>query len=172
MLMLSGVAPIKQVLAAPGVPNGTPTGQAIIINAAAAEAGVLYCWDGGNTSGLTHGGWEWRRRGLRLRQCLDGRPLLQLAGPSRHLSGIGREHRSSSFLHNAGQQGADYASYGGTLITSQSDLERGDIVFLGGGSLSAAAHDAIYAGGGTRWHFDTAYSWNGGSYPNGVMNAA
>jgi cell wall-associated NlpC family hydrolase len=147
LALVAGMA----VAVAPSAGAATPLGQAIV-NAAAAEAGVhTYCTGAGNKAGPT--------------PC-NGSPAFDCSGLV--LYAVYQASDDAIDLpRTAASMGADYGQYGGTLV-SQANLEPGDLVFLGGNSMSTAAHVAVYAGGGTVWDANTAYSWKGGSYPNGV----
>src|SRR5580698_3209283 len=119
----------------PSALGAVSQGQAIV-NAAAAEAGTPYCYGGGSTAGPTHGS-----GGSGCPAGTAGFDCSGLALYAVHLAtGI-------TLPHNAGEQ----ATYGGTVISSQSSLEPGDLVFFGGGSMANAEHVGIYAGNGEMW---------------------
>ena len=162
---VSGFSIVVQVISAPSAAAATPTGQGIVSAAASQSNVTTYCWGGGGPSGPTHGqgngGDEADDCG---NQSTVGYDCAGLVIYAVYVASGG----TITLPRPSQTQGADYAQYGGTLISNQSDLEPGDIVFLGGGSMAAATHEGVYAGGGLMWDSDTAYSWNGGSYPNGV----
>jgi cell wall-associated NlpC family hydrolase len=142
-----------------GGPSGGGPGQAIV-NAAASQTGVTYCWDGGNQSGPTHGDGD-----------LDGEAP-DCGGSTTvgfDCSGLVLyavyQATGVALPHNAAAQGANYAEYGGTIVSSQSSLEPGDLVFFGGGSMANAQHVGIYIGGGEMWDANTAW----GPYSDGVQ---
>ena len=139
-------------------PNTTNQAQAIV-DAAASQEGLTYCWDGGTTSGPSHGDGDYDGEAP---DCVNPDTVgFDCSGLALYAvfqaTGI-------VLPHNAAEQGADYASYGGTLISSQSNLEPGDLVYFGGGSMVKATHVGIYAGDGEMWDANTAW----GSYPDGV----
>ena len=139
-------------------PTTTTQAQAIV-KAAASQAGLRYCWDGGTTSGPSHGDGDYDGEAP---DCINVSTIgFDCSGLALYAiyQGTGIE-----LPHNAAEQGANYASYGGTLISSQSNLEPGDLVYFGGGSLANAVHVGIYAGDGEMWDANTAW----GSYPDGV----
>jgi cell wall-associated NlpC family hydrolase len=137
----------------------TSQGQAIV-NAAAAESGVTYCWDGGNTSGPTHG---------------DGNgngEANDCGSPSTvgfDCSGLALyavyQATGITLPHSSADQFADAATYGGTVVSSQSDLQPGDLVFFHTKTSSTISHVGISAGGNEMWDGNTAW----GSYPDGVF---
>jgi cell wall-associated NlpC family hydrolase len=140
-------------------PNTTNQAQAIV-DAAASQEGLTYCWDGGTTSGPSHGGGDYDGEAP---DCVNPDTVgFDCSGLALYAvfqaTGI-------VLPHNAAEQGADYASYGGTLISSQSNLEPGDLVYFGGGSMVKATHVGIYAGDGEMRDANTAW----GSYPDGVL---
>lgn len=165
MVTVSGASTFEQAMSAPWAAAATPTGQAIV-NAAASQSNVhYYCWAGGGSSGPSHG--QGNGDGEAddcASQATVGYDCAGLVTYAVYVASGG----SITLPRPSETQGADYPQYGGTLISNQSDLKPGDIVFLGGGSMSYATHEGVYAGGGLMWDADTAYSWNGGSYPNGV----
>jgi len=135
--VLASVSTIAFVLSI-AASAGAYTGQAIV-NAAASMHGKAYCFDGGTYTGPTHGdggaGCNGSTRGF---DC-SGLALFavyQGTGGAVRLS-----HKASSEAFHAG----------GQLISNQSALEPGDLVFFGGGSLARAVHVAVYAGGGQVW---------------------
>jgi cell wall-associated NlpC family hydrolase len=109
-----------------------------IVNAAASMRGKPYCFDGGNFTGPTHGdggsGCGGDTRGF---DC-SGLALYAV------YQGTGGAIR---LPHKASEE----ALAGGQVISSQSALEPGDLVFFGGGSMAKAVHVAIYAGRGEVW---------------------
>jgi cell wall-associated NlpC family hydrolase len=112
-------------------------GQAIV-NAAASQRGVHYCFDGGNKLGPTHGDGDFGEGG-----CPGSTKGFDCSGLALFAvyqgTGILLPHKASS-----------EAKAGGTPV-SRSALEPGDLVFFGGGSLARAVHVGIYAGGGKMW---------------------
>jgi hypothetical protein len=150
-----------QYAAAPTAPSG---GQAIV-NAASSQVGVTYCWDGGKpnaTIGPTHGdGYDggeapdcrnpstvgWDCTGFVIYAAYHG------TGGAVNLNAW---HDSTQAEHTPGQ-----------WITSESQLEPGDIVYFGS-SRADTDHAAIYAGSvdGKQmvWDANTAF-W---IYPDGV----
>jgi cell wall-associated NlpC family hydrolase len=109
--------------------GGTSTGQKIV-NAAASQAGVQYCFDGGNQFGPTSTG------------CASG-----VGFDCTGLTMYAVYQATGIVLPHSSAQGADG---GGTEITSQSALEPGDLVFFGG-TYDDFEHSGIYAGGGLFW---------------------
>lgn len=110
-------------------------GQAIV-NTAAAEAGTPYCFDGGSTAGPTHGSGGSGCGGSTVGFDCSGLALYAVY----QVTGI-------TLPHGAGMQSGP----GGQVISSQSGLQPGDLVFFGGGSLANSEHVGVYAGGGMMW---------------------
>jgi hypothetical protein len=111
------------------------SGQAIV-NAAASQAGVPYCFDGGTTSGPSHGSGGSGCGGSTKGFDCSGLALFAV------FKGTG-----IVLPHNAARE----ATFGGTVITNPANLLPGDLVFFGGGSLAKAEHVGIYAGNGEMW---------------------
>jgi cell wall-associated NlpC family hydrolase len=134
--------------------SAASVGQAIV-NAAASQSGQPYCWDGGNTGGPTHG--DGNSHGAT--NCAGSTVGFDCTGLTLYAvyqaTGIVLPHDSS--------QATAAINDGGELITSESGLEPGDIVFFGS-SLGDFLHAGVYAGGGSMWDSNTAY-W---IYPDGV----
>lgn len=127
--------------AVPGAASAASQGQAIV-NAAASMHGKPYCWDGGNQYGPTHGRGDLGHGGCSSRvQGFDCSGLALYA--TFQATGI-------LLPHGRGMQ----AGHGGEVIKNQSELQPGDLVFFGGGSLSHFDHVGIYAGGGNVWDAD------------------
>ena len=119
----------------PTAAAGTDQGQAIVA-AAAAQQGTPYCLDGGNKAGPTHGSGGSGCGGSTAGFDCSGLALYAVY----QATGV-------VLPHNAAAQTAA----GGQVISSEADLQPGDLVFFGGGSLSNAQHVGIYAGGGEMW---------------------
>jgi hypothetical protein len=113
-----------------GSGGGTSTGQKIV-NAAASQAGLPYCFDGGNQFGPTSTG------------CSSGQVGFDCTG----LTMYAVYQATGIVLPHSSAQGADG---GGTEITSESALEPGDLVFFGG-TYDDFVHAGVYAGGGLFW---------------------
>jgi cell wall-associated NlpC family hydrolase len=127
------------------------TGQKIL-NAAASEAGQPYCFDGGNTSGPTHG--DGNTDGAS--QCGGSTVGFDCTGLTLYAV---YQATGTVLPHGQGQE-----NYG-TLITnpSVSQLLVGDVLLFGS-STSNYQHTGIYAGNGYMWDGNIAYS----PYPDGV----
>lgn len=123
------------VLPLPVAQAATTQGQASA-EAAASQAGVAYCFDGGTTSGPTHGSGGAGCSGSTQGFDCSGLALYAVY----QATGI-------TLPHVAGQE----ATYGVTVISSESNLQPGDLVFFGGGSMANADHVGIYAGNGAMW---------------------
>ena len=109
----------------------TSQGQAIV-NAAASQAGLPYCFDGGNQNGPTHGSGGSGCGGSTVGYDCSGLTMYAVY----QATGI-------VLSHFTGSQGTDSR---GTLIASQSNLLPGDLVFFGGGSMGGSEHVGVYAG--------------------------
>ena len=151
---LIGITPVTDAAAAVShhlVPvsvarPATTQGQAIV-NAAASEAGkgLHYCWDGGGTTGPTHG---------------EGDPTNLAPGCSTENT-IGFDCTGLTlYAVYQGTGGAvrlthgpTQADHGGEEI-SRTDLLPGDVVYFGG-TLSDFVHAGIYAGDTEVWNADT-----------------
>ena len=101
-----------------------------IVNAAASQAGIQYCFAGGNQFGPTKTG------------CSSG-----VGYDCTGLDMYAVYQATGIVLPHSGAQGADG---GGTRITSEAALEPGDLVFFGG-TYDDFVHSGIYAGGGEFW---------------------
>jgi signal peptidase I len=112
--------------------GGGSQGQAIVA-AAASQAGLPYCYDGGNQNGPGPGSGCGGANGY------DCSGLTMYA-----------VYQATGIVlpHYTGSQGTDPR---GTFIASQSALQPGDLVFFGGGSMANADHVGVYAGGGEMW---------------------
>jgi len=139
-----------------GSAGGSVTGQAIL-NAASQWIGkTSYCWDGGSTGGPTHGLGDYDSNAP---DCTSATTtgfdcsglalyaIYQAGGPN--LFGVAH---SSALI-----------DYGTRVSLSESQWQVGDILSFGNG-----AHFAIYAGDGNVVQANTAVSWNGGGWPDGV----
>jgi NlpC/P60 family len=142
--LLVALALVMGVLGVPAVLVGslaepasaaTNQGQAIV-NAAAAEAGIPYCYDGGNTGGPTHGSGGSGCGGNTVGFDCSGLALYAV-------------YQATGIVLPHGQGMA--SAPGGQVISNQSDLQPGDLVFFGGGSLANFVHVGIYAGNGMMW---------------------
>jgi cell wall-associated NlpC family hydrolase len=139
--------------------GNVPTGQAIV-NAAAAEVGVTYCWDGGSPVkpyGPSHGSGNY----------MGYAPLCTKTKTKGFdctgLTLFAVYHVTHVLLpHGQGQQLGGGA---GTLITNPaiSQLQIGDLLLFGQ-STTYYEHTAIYAGNGMMWDANSALY----PYPDGV----
>jgi cell wall-associated NlpC family hydrolase len=122
-----------------------------IVNAAASMHGKPYCEDGGSpTSGPTHGsggeGCESKKTvgfdcsGLALYAVYQG------TGGKVNLP-----HKASWQAQPGVQVERGVVVPSGQVIRHESELQPGDLVFFGGGSMAKAQHVGIYAGGGVMW---------------------
>jgi hypothetical protein len=109
--------------------GGSSVGQKIV-NAAASQAGIQYCYGGGNQFGPTSTG------------CSSG-----VGYDCTGLTMYAVYQATGMVLPHSSAQGADG---GGTEITSESALEPGDLVFFGG-TYDDFEHAGIYVGGGLFW---------------------
>jgi cell wall-associated NlpC family hydrolase len=110
-----------------------------IVNAASSMHGKPYCYDGGNTAGPTHGDGGSGCTGATKGFDCSGLALYAV------FHGTGGK---VSLPHKAGEQAVHS---GGQVISNQSALQPGDLVFFGGGSMAKAVHVAIYAGDSKVW---------------------
>ena len=115
------------VLWARTLSNGNSCGSAAhqtVVEAAESEIGQGYCLDGGGTGGASTCGFD----------C----------------SGLSQYAIYKAFgitlPRTTEAQGSDYPQDGGSLISNQADLQPGDVVFFGGGSMANAEHVGIYVG--------------------------
>jgi hypothetical protein len=142
-LLIGAPSPV----AASGSSTASSQGQAIV-TAAASEHGVPYCLGGGSTTRPT------KPKGCGFPSSFDCSGLAMYA--VFQATGV-------SLPHDTTKQSA--SSLGGTLI-SEPQLQPGDLVFFGVGSLANAAHVGIYAGiqNGlpSMWDANTAFP---GPYP-------
>jgi cell wall-associated NlpC family hydrolase len=115
------------------VAQAATQGEAIVA-AAASQAGRPYCWDGGNTSGPTHGGGGPGCEGSTVGFDCTGLTLYAVY------------QATGKVLTHDGHQ----ATEGGQIIHNESELQPGDLVFFGG-TLSSFEHAGVYAGGGKIW---------------------
>ena len=107
-----------------------------IVNAAAAEAGRPYCFDGGTPNGPSQG------------SCGSGTVGFDCTGLTLYAVYQASGH-TISLPHDSAQASAALAD-GGQVISNQADLAPGDLVYFGG-SLSDFEHAGVYAGGGEFW---------------------
>ena len=134
-------------------PAGNSAGNAIV-NAAAAEHNASYCWDGGSTTGPTHG--DGNKDGAT--KCgsasIKGFDCTGLA--------LYAVYQATHIVlpHGLGIENVK----GGTRITSEADLQPGDIILFGG-TWTNYEHVGIYAGSGKMWDANVGYA----PYPNGVQ---
>jgi cell wall-associated NlpC family hydrolase len=110
-----------------------------IVNAASSMHGKPYCYDGGNTAGPTHGDGGSGCAGATKGFDCSGLALYAV------YQGTGGK---VALPHKASEQAVHP---GGQLISNQSALQPGDLVFFGGGSMAKAVHVAIYAGDSKVW---------------------
>jgi cell wall-associated NlpC family hydrolase len=110
---LTGIPAV--VISAPAA-AATTQGQAIV-NAAASQADIPYCLNGGDPSGPTHG---------------SGGPGCGGSTTGFDCSGLAlyAVYQATGILlpHGAGMESAP----GGSVISNQADLQPGDLVFFGG----------------------------------------
>ncbi|HEU4967150.1 MAG TPA: NlpC/P60 family protein [Candidatus Saccharimonadales bacterium] len=135
VLVLIQLIVLSAAMVAPA--SATSQDQAIV-NAAASQSGVAYCWDGGDTSGPTHGQGDLGNGG-----CGTGVVGFDCSGLALYAVYKGT---GIALPHGQGMQSA-----GGQVITAQADLLPGDLVFFGGGSLANFNHVGVYAGNGVMW---------------------
>ena len=124
-------------IAAIGSSGGS--GQAVV-DRAASMAGKPYCWDGGDTSGPTHGSGDRGNGG-----CGAGVVGFDCTGLV--IYALYQALHISGFPHSAGNAWAQK----GTVIPSKAQLQPGDIVFFGGTSFANFTHAGVYAGNGKMW---------------------
>ena len=110
-----------------------------IVNAASSMHGKPYCYDGGNTAGPTHGDGGSGCAGATKGFDCSGLALYAV------YQGTGGK---VVLPHKASEEAVHP---GGQLISNQSALQPGDLVFFGGGSMAKAVHVAIYAGHNEVW---------------------
>jgi hypothetical protein len=113
------------------------SGQAIV-NAAAAMHGKSYCYDGGTFTGPSHGSGG--------PGCAGATKGFDCSGLALYAVFQGTDG-AIRLPHKANEQ----AVAAGRVISSQSALQPGDLVFFGGGSMAKAVHVAIYAGHSEVW---------------------
>jgi len=116
---------------------GASQGQAIV-NAAASQAGLQYCWDGGTPTGPTRGTSEPGTG----RICGAGTLGFDCTG----LTLYAVYQATGKVLSHDGHQ----ATEGGQIISNPAELQPGDLVFFGG-TLSNFEHAGVYAGNGQFW---------------------
>ncbi len=135
LLALSSLGALGLNAAAPA--QAATQGEAIV-NAASSMRGKPYCYDGGNTVGPTHGvggpGCGGTTKGF---DC-SGLALYAV------FQGTGG---TIDLPHKASEQ----AVHLGGQVIPKSDLQPGDLVFFGGGSMAKAVHVAVYAGHSEVW---------------------
>jgi cell wall-associated NlpC family hydrolase len=110
-----------------------------IVNAAGSMHGKPYCYDGGNTAGPTHGD-----GGSGCGGAMKGFDCSGLALYAVYQGTGGKV----ALPHKASEQAVHP---GGQVVSNQSALQPGDLVFFGGGSMAKAVHVAIYAGHNEVW---------------------
>ncbi|HYM54361.1 MAG TPA: NlpC/P60 family protein, partial [Solirubrobacteraceae bacterium] len=108
-----------------------------IVQAAASQAGKPYCFAGGTPSGPSHG-----KGGP---GCPSGTVGFDCTG----LTLYAVYQVTGTVLSHDGRQ----ATEGGQIISNQSDLLPGDLVFFGG-TLGNFEHAGVYAGNGEIWDAD------------------
>lgn len=127
-----------------------------ILSAASSEAGLHYCFDGGDQNGPTHG--SGNTNGAT--QCGAGIKGFDCTGLTLYAvyQAIG-----VVLPHGQGQQ---YGGFVGTLINkpSNSQLQVGDLLLFGG-TTSNYVHTGVYAGNGYMWDANIA----GKPYSDGVQ---
>lgn len=133
LAIVFGTATTVTVTSAVPAHADAATGQAIAA-AAANEVGQHYCWDGGDTSGPTHGSGDLGNGG-----CGSGVVGFDCSGLALYAV-----YQATGIVlpHGAGMESVS----GGQVISKQSDLQPGDLVFFGGGSLANFDHVGIYYG--------------------------
>jgi cell wall-associated NlpC family hydrolase len=114
-LLLASVI-FTDAAAAASVRSPAQTSQAqAIVNAAASQAGLTYCWDGGTSTRPSHGDGDYDGEAP---DCINPDTIgFDCSGLA--LYAVYQATRIT-LPHSAAEQGADYAEYGGTLISSQS----------------------------------------------------
>jgi cell wall-associated NlpC family hydrolase len=120
-----------------GVVGGSSGGASVaqrIVSAAASQAGLPYCFDGGGPSGPSHGSGG------------SGCPGSTVGFDCTGLTIYAIYQATGTVLSHDGHQGED----GGTEISSQANLQPGDLVFFGG-TYANFEHAGVYAGGGEFW---------------------
>jgi cell wall-associated NlpC family hydrolase len=125
----------------------------VIVAAAAAMKGYHYCWDGGTTSGPSHGAGDYH--GL----APDCTKSTTIGFDCTGLSLFAVFHATDITLPH----GEGIWNYG-TRINSPSKLAVGDVVLFGG-SPTNYDHVGIYAGNGMVWDANTTV----GPYGDGVL---
>ena len=136
MLIVSSLCALGLGLA--GSAHAANQGEAIV-RAASSMRGKPYCYDGGNFAGPTHGDGGSGCGGATKGFDCSGLALYAV------FQGTGGK---VGLPHKASEQAVHP---GGQLITKQSALQPGDLVFFGGGSLAKAVHAAVYAGNKEVW---------------------
>jgi cell wall-associated NlpC family hydrolase len=132
VVIYQGATPIWSRASGSG---GSGGGQAIV-NAAASQAGIQYCFAGGDIHGPNRGIAE----GGHL--CAAGTVGFDCTG----LTLYAVYQATGKVLSHDGHQGTE----GGQAITDTSDLQPGDLVFFGG-TFSSFQHSGVYAGNGEFW---------------------
>ncbi len=166
-LMMCSFPGLGQASAAlmPGVSaaheSAVSEGQAIV-NAAKAERGQRYCWDGGSTTGPTHG--DGNEHGAT--ECgLKSTVGFDCSGLSLYAVYQGMGGAVTLPHSSAGQASANVISeYHGKVISSESDLLPGDLVFFEESGSSTISHVGIYVGAGDMLDSDVAFP----GHPDGV----
>jgi len=127
---------------------------AAIVAAARSMSGNHYCYDGGTTTGPSHGSGNYA--GL----APDCAKSSTIGFDCTGLTLFSVFHATGITLPHDGKQ---ETVGGGTLIKSISSLQPGDVIFFGG-TLQNFLHAGIYAGNGYMWDSNTPY-WK---YGDGV----
>jgi cell wall-associated NlpC family hydrolase len=117
------------------VGGGTADKGQAMVSAAASQSGRPYCFAGGNTSGPTHGTGGTGCPGATVGFDCSGLALYAVY----QATGI-------ALPHGHGME----SRQGGTSI-AKGQLQPGDLVFFGGGSLSNFQHVGVYSGNGMMW---------------------
>jgi len=141
------------------------TGQTITNEATKWINQVPYCWDGGDVSGPTHGSGSTTQSAEGAVNCLNaGTVGFDCTG----LTLFAVYQALGISLPHDGSQAAFALSHGGQLISSEANLQVGDLVFFGG-TFNSFDHSGIYVGNNTIVDANVSYSVGGGATrPDGV----
>ncbi|HEX3899346.1 MAG TPA: NlpC/P60 family protein, partial [Mycobacteriales bacterium] len=138
-----------------------------IVNEATAWVGkVPYCWDGGITSGPSHGSPVATQRAEGATNCLSSATVgFDCTGLS--LYAVAQATDGKVVLPHSSAQASGALAAGGTRITSVSALQPGDLVYFGG-SFTNFDHAGIYLGSGQIVDANVSYRAGSATRPDGV----
>jgi cell wall-associated NlpC family hydrolase len=154
-------------LSAPTGSNPSPSGQSIVDEATKWVGQVPYCWDGGTTSGPSHGEKDPKIQSQEgATYCLDTSTQgFDCTGLT--LFAVYQASGGAITLPHDWSQATAAVNAGGQKITNTSDLEPGDLVYFGG-TFGDFEHSGIYIGNGNIVDANIAYQAGSATRPDGV----